>query len=145
MIRQLTKEDKQQWTRLWRGYQDYYEVDLTSGEDDLFARLLNPPKEGPFCLVYEEEGKLLGLAQYLFHAMTWSLAPRCYLNDLYTLPESRGKGVGEQLLRAVAQAAKQGGASQYYWLTQDFNHGARKLYDKVGNVTPFIKYTMDVE
>ena len=27
-----------------------------------------------------------------------------------------------------------------YWLTQEFNATARRLYDRVGRATPFIKY-----
>jgi len=142
IIRNLKREDRDQWQQLWRGYQAFYKADLSKDEDALFERLLTPSRSGPYCLVYEEGDTLLGLTQYLFHASTWG-ADRCYLNDLFTLPASRGKGVGRALIEAVAKHAGSEGAAQVYWLTQDFNKDARVLYDKVAGLTPFIKYAMD--
>ncbi|MCZ7597268.1 MAG: GNAT family N-acetyltransferase, partial [Gammaproteobacteria bacterium] len=37
-------------------------------------------------------------------------------------------------------AADANGSPAVYWLTQEFNHTARNLYDRIGRVTPFIKY-----
>ena len=65
----------------------------------------------------------------------------CYLQDLYATPESRGTGVGRALIEAVYAAADTAGAPSVYWLTQDFNETARKLYDRIGVKTPFIKYS----
>ena len=141
-IRKLEPEDRSQWDQLWSGYQTYYEVDLSAEADELYRRLMNPDADGPYCLVYEEDGKLLGLTQYLFHQSTWSKEPRCYLHDLYTLPDHRGKRIGEKLIHAVEAAANAHGSSSVYWMTQDFNHTARKLYDRVGKLTPFIKYSL---
>ncbi|MGB7285319.1 MAG: GNAT family N-acetyltransferase [Salaquimonas sp.] len=146
IIRPLKSSDRPEWEKLWKGYQAYYEVDLSADEDQLFARLMAPEKDGPFCLVLEEttgsEAKLLGLTQYIYHQSTFSNAARCYLHDLFTIPEARGERVGEALIGAVGEAAKAHGAGQVYWLTQDFNHTARKLYDRVGKLSPFIKYTL---
>jgi GNAT superfamily N-acetyltransferase len=143
MIRELRETDKETWCRLWRGYQDYYEVDLSEGEDELFGRLMNPGPDGPYGFVFEDDdGKLIGLVQYIFHIHTWTAAKRCYLVDLYTSPEARGKGVGRSLILAVDEAARSRGSTQTYWLTQEFNEAGRRLYDKVGKLTPFIKYQM---
>jgi len=48
--------------------------------------------------------------------------------------------VGRALIEAVYEAADERGAPSVYWLTQDFNETARVLYDRVANLTPFIKY-----
>lgn len=50
------------------------------------------------------------------------------------------RGVGRALIEAVYEAADERGAPSVYWLTQDFNETARVLYDRVANLTPFIKY-----
>ena len=55
-------------------------------------------------------------------------------------PDMRGKGVGRALIEAVYQAADQAGAPGVYWMTQDFNTTARQLYDRIGTLSPFIKY-----
>ena len=139
-IRPLRESDHEAWLALWRGYQRFYEADLSGDEQRLWEALLQPGPDGPFALVAEEDGALLGLAQYLFHGTTWSARKRCYLNDLFTAEQARGKGVGRALIEAVYEASDNAGAGQVYWLTQTFNDTARSLYDQVAKVTPFIKY-----
>ena len=139
-IRPLKPDDKPQWEVLWKGYQDFYEADLEAGKESLWQRLLSDDPLEPVCLVCEEDGQLLGLVHYLFHGSTWSDKQRVYLNDLFTTPEARGRGVGRALIEAVYQAADENGAETVYWLTQEFNTAGRALYDKVGKWTPFIKY-----
>lgn len=140
-IRPLSANDREGWEPLWLGYQEFYGADLRSETDALWKRLISPPDDGPFCLVAEnEEGTLCGLAHYLFHTTTWSAGPRCYLNDLFTDKNARGRGVGRGLIEAVYAAADERDAGQVYWHTQEFNDTARMLYDKVAKATPFIKY-----
>ena len=105
---------------------------------------MNGDPDGPICLVAEEDGKLLGLVQYLYHGTTWSPQQRIYLHDLYTVPEARGKSIGRKLIEAVYEEGKKRDCDQVYWLTQDFNEAGRRLYDKVASVTPFIKYSKKV-
>ena len=64
----------------------------------------------------------------------------CYLQDLYVDPSFRGRHLGRALIEAVYAKADEAGCPSVYWLTQEFNHRARTLYDRVGTVTPFIKY-----
>ena len=59
---------------------------------------------------------------------------------LATAQAARGCGVGRSLIEAVYAAADARGADQVYWLTQEFNATARRLYDQVATATPFIKY-----
>ena len=141
-IRKLNPNDREQWEILWKGYQEFYETNLDSVTESTWERLLNESDPyDPICLVAEEDGKLLGLTHYLFHGTTWSPKQRIYLNDLYTVPESRGKGVGQMLIEAVYEAGKASDCEAVYWLTQDFNTTARGLYDKVADLTPFVKYS----
>lgn len=140
-VRGLKKTDWLDWQKLWKGYQAFYEVDLSKNEKETFDRLFSNNPDGPFALVFEDKnGKLIGLAQYLFHMTTWSNKKRLYLNDLYTAPEARGQGVGRALIEALYQIGEEKDAGQIYWLTQDFNKDGRRLYDKVATKTPFIKY-----
>lgn len=140
-IRPLAAADHAQWLQLWQGYLTFYETALPDSVTALtWNRLLDP--EGPIdglCAV-APNGQLLGIVHYLFHPVTWAAGPRCYLEDLFTAKEARGQGVGRALIEAVYAAADARGADQVYWLTQDFNATARKLYDQVAKATPFIKY-----
>jgi len=140
-IRPLIAADKSEWLVLWKGYLTYYEADVSDEvTETTWQRLLDKDFGIEGLCATDENGKLLGLVHFLYHPVTWSIAPRCYLEDLFTSKDARGKGVGRALIKAVYDAADEHGTDQVYWLTQDFNKTARTLYDKVANKTPFIKY-----
>jgi GNAT superfamily N-acetyltransferase len=90
--------------------------------------------------VAELDGRLVGFAHYLFHPSTWSETGYCYLEDLFTAPEARGRGVGRALIEAVAAAEAGAGATRLYWHTQEFNADGRALYDTLARRTSFIVY-----
>ena len=139
-VRPARDADKAQWEVLWKGYQDFYKTNLDHVTEGLWQRLLGDNPQDPICLIAEQDGKILGFTHYLFHGSSWSDKQRIYLNDLFTAPEARGKGVGRALIEAVYRAADEADAETVYWLTQDFNEAGRALYDKVAKLTPFIKY-----
>jgi GNAT superfamily N-acetyltransferase len=82
------------------------------------------------------------MANCVVHATTWSRQPKCYLEDLYVDPASRGQDVGRALLEAVKAAGTERGAETLYWHTQQYNGRARSLYDQVGRPTSFVVYEM---
>ena len=86
------------------------------------------------------DGRVAGFAIFFLHPATWSVLPRCYLEDLFVDESCRGKGVGKALIHAVYNAADEMGAGEVYWMTETTNATARKLYDRVGQATNFIKY-----
>ena len=50
--------------------------------------------EPVYALVAEIEGRIVGLTHYIFHRNTTRIELTCYLQDLFTLPSERGKGIG---------------------------------------------------
>ena len=140
-IRPLTVEDRLEWGGLWHAYLAFYETQLPDAVyDSTFARLLGGDPNDFSCFVAETDGRLVGLTHFLFHRHAWKVENVCYLQDLFASPQVRGTGVGRALIEAVYAEADRRGAPDVYWKTQDFNHTARKLYDRVGQLTPFIKY-----
>ena len=140
-IRPLRPEDRDEWSEMWRDYLAFYETTVPDNiYDTTFARLLGDDPQDFSCFVAEANGRLLGLTHYLFHRHAWKVENVCYLQDLFARPEARGTGVGRALIEAVYAEADRQGAPSVYWLTQDFNHTARTLYDRVGKLTPFIRY-----
>ena len=140
-IRPIQPQDRAAWTPLWRGYLAYYETELPDEIYDSSFKRLTDPKVVPYHGFLAWEGdRALGLVHYIFHMHGWKIEPVCYLQDLFTVPETRGKGVGRALIEAVYRAADEAGAPSVYWMTQAFNTAGRQLYDKVGELTPFIKY-----
>lgn len=141
LIRPLQPDDQDEWRRLWTGYLAFYQTTVPEAVyASTFARLLGSDPRDFSALVAERDGQLLGLTHYLFHRHCWKIEDVCYLQDLYVAPEARGTGLGRALIEAVYAAADAAGAPAVYWLTQDFNTEARQLYDRVAQVTPFIRY-----
>lgn len=140
-IRPLRAEDHDQWRALWTGYLQFYQTSVPDRVySSTFARLLGSDPRDFSALVADEGGQLLGLAHYLFHRHCWKIEEVCYLQDLYVAPQARGTGLGRALIESVYAQADAAGAPAVYWLTQDFNHQARQLYDRVGQATPFMRY-----
>jgi len=140
-IRPLRAEDRSAWAEMWHDYLAFYETSVPDEVyDTTFARLLGDDPQDFSCFVAELDGKLLGLTHYLFHRHAWKVENVCYLQDLFARLEARGTGVGRALIQAVYDEADLRGAPSVYWLTQEFNHTARQLYDRIGKQTPFIRY-----
>jgi len=141
-IRPIAKSDEAEWRRLWTGYLQYYE---TSVPEDVYAetfrRLLSPDHPNQNGLLAVKGDQPVGLVHYIYHPHNWKLEDVCYLQDLYSDPAARGTGVGRKLIEAVYGAADADGRPSVYWMTQDFNETARQLYDRIGVLTPFIKYS----
>lgn len=142
MIRELRETDRKHWQRLYEGYQAFYNFPDRPAEfyDKAFARLMARDAGDFRALVYEDGGALLGLAHYLFHPNLWRDEGVCYLQDLYTSAEARGRGVARTLIEGVYAEADRAGVPNVYWLTAEDNYPGRMLYDRVAQRTPFIRY-----
>ncbi len=141
IVRPLTAADEPEWRRLWTGYLTFYESSVSEEVyRTSFARMLSGDDHEFHGLIAELDGKPVGLVHFLFHRHGWRVENVCYLQDLYADPEVRGQGVGRALIEAVYAAADAAGAPMVYWLTQTFNTTARQLYDRIGVLTPFVKY-----
>jgi len=141
IIRPLSAGDEAHWRRLWTGYLEFYEASVPEAVyASTFARLLpggSPDMRG---LIAELDGTPVGLVHYIFHRHCWREADVTYLQDLYVDGAVRGTGAGRALIEAVYAAADAAGKPSVYWMTQDYNHPARLLYDRIATLTPFIKY-----
>jgi GNAT superfamily N-acetyltransferase len=91
-------------------------------------------------LIAESEGDLVGIVHYMFHRNTAMIAPTCYLQDLFTSKAARGRGVGRALIEAVYAKAREAGSPRVYWMTQEGNETARRLYDSIAERSGFIQY-----
>ena len=140
-IRQLEQRDREQWQFIWGEYLDFYETKLPlEVYSKTFSRLTDSNNTNQNCLVAHSGETLYGLVHYIYHAHNWRTEDVCYLQDLFTLNEMRRQGIAKALIKAVYEAADTNGTPSVYWMTQEFNQGARKLYDQVASLTPFIKY-----
>ena len=140
-IRPLAKADYDEWRALWISYLEFYETSLTAQViDKTFSRLIDNDQIRQNALVAESTDELVGLVHYIFHLDTWAIQEVCYLQDLFVIPQNRGKKIGQLLIEGVYERADKYGAPSVYWLTQEFNVPARKLYARIAELTPFIHY-----
>jgi len=143
-IRFVKRSDFGNWLPLWDGYNAFYG---RSGATALpreitgmtWSRLFDA-YEPVHALVAERGDELLGFAHYLFHRSTTAIEPVCYLQDLFTVKSSRGKGIGRALIEGVYHQARLAGSLRVYWQTHETNLVARKLYDHIAERSGFIVY-----
>jgi GNAT superfamily N-acetyltransferase len=149
LIRDVAAEDYAKWLPLWDGYNEFYgRVGATALPTEItqatWSRFLDVD-EPMYALVAEADGDLIGLVHYLFHRTTVSLAPTCYLQDLFTTEAARRTGVGSALIDAVYTRAKAAGSARVYWQTHETNAVARRLYDQVATNSGFLVYRKDFQ
>lgn len=140
-IRPLEQADEAQWRELWTKYLEFYESSVPEAVyDSTFGRLLSDDPWTPSGFIAIAEGQAVGLVHYLYHAHCWRIERVCYLQDLFADTSVRGQGVGRKLIEAVYAQAEIDEAPAVYWLTQETNHKARRLYDRIATLVPFVKY-----
>lgn len=148
LVRSAVPADYSAWKPLWDGYNQFYgrygaNALPESITEATWKRFFS--REDPVhALVAELGGRVIGIAHFLFHRSTTRLTDVCYLQDLFTAEEARGRGVGRQLIYEVYEAARAAGSSRVYWQTQATNAPGRALYDKVAQHQGFIVYTHEL-
>jgi GNAT superfamily N-acetyltransferase len=137
-IGRLSEQDRAEWQVLFKGYNDFYERELPQEQyDTSWQGFMDDTRI--HALGAKLDGKLVGITHFLVHAST-SGPDVCYLQDLFTAREARGQGVARKLIEAVVEWAKARDLNRVYWLTQETNTAARKLYDQVAVNRGFIHY-----
>ena len=140
-VRALAHGDKGKWLNLFRQYIAFYEEAVADDVIELTWQRLVHQADGMMGFsAVDEAGILSGIAVIIFHRSTWAETHYCYLEDLFVAPAARGAGVGRALIDAVYAEADRRGATRTYWVTADSNAKARRLYDSVAILTPFVQY-----
>lgn len=148
-VRAADPADLAEWLPLWQGYNAFYgRSGATALPDEItrrtWSRFFDGYEPVHALVAAEDEGRLVGLVHYLFHRSTTAIAPVCYLQDLFTAEDVRGRGVARALIAAVNDAAVRAGAGRVYWHTHETNTTAQRLYDRVAERPGFILYLQHV-
>ncbi|KQP21679.1 GNAT family N-acetyltransferase [Pseudorhodoferax sp. Leaf267] len=140
-IRPLAPGEQAAWLPLWRGYQQFYRVELSDAVTaQTWERLMDPAEPMHVLGAFDTQGQLLGIVHFIVHRSTWTVGHYVYLQDLFTAGQARGQGVGRRLIEAVYARAREAGASRVHWLTHESNAAGRRLYDQVAENAGFIQY-----
>jgi len=147
-IRPITRNDYDQWLALWDGYNAFYgRSGVTALSAEITAMTWSrffDAYEPVHALVAESDRRLLGLTHYIYHRSTTLINPICYLQDLFTAEDARGKGVARALINGVYEQAKRAGSPRVYWQTHETNQTAMLLYDKVAEKSGFLVYRKQI-
>ena len=132
-IRKIEKQDNQGVAQLIRSVFDELNIPKTGTayEDpylDLMFEEYNKPKSVYF--VVESEGRIIGAAGVA--PLENEAETICELQKMYFLPETRGRGIGSQMMAKCLQSAKDFGFENCYLETMPFMQAAQKLYKKSG-------------
>lgn len=139
-IHDATPRDAAAFRRLWAGFQAHYQLTLPPEVTDAtWARILSPDSPMALRLAWMQ-GAVVGFALYQHHPSSWVLGEDCYLEDLYVMPEVRGQGVGRALIEDLKALARARGWHRIYWLTDQTNTAARRLYDTLAPSDNHIRY-----
>jgi GNAT superfamily N-acetyltransferase len=142
-VRDLTDADEHAWRRLWAGYCNFYEVVLPdSTTDRTWLRLMDPNSTIKGLVIEDPSGRVVGLCNFILHENTWTVAPVCYLEDLFVDPSLRGGGVGEAMIAELTDRMRANGWARIYWNTKENNYRARGLYDKFSKADGFVRYVI---
>lgn len=149
VIRSMEPRDYEAWRPLWDGYNAFYgRAGATALPEEItratWSRFF-APDEPVHALVADKAGRFAGLVHYLFHRSTTSITDVCYLQDLFTVADARGGGVGRALIAEVYSRARAAGVTRVYWQTHETNETAMRLYNRVAERSGFIVYRKTLE
>jgi GNAT superfamily N-acetyltransferase len=105
--------------------------EVTATEDDLRQSLFGPRPAGEVVLAYAGQAPV-GFALFFHNFSTFVGRQGLYLEDLFVVPEWRGKGVGKRLLAHVAAIAESRNCGRMEWAVLDWNESAIAFYRRMG-------------
>lgn len=139
-IRQVSGEDYAAWLPLWQAYLRFYNTELPEAvTQSTWQRMLDPNEPTHAALAWAGD-EAVGMVHFIYHRSNWSIENSCYLQDLLVMPETRGTGVGRQLIEFVYATAKQDGCCKVHWLTHETNATAIQLYERIAERPGFIQF-----
>jgi GNAT superfamily N-acetyltransferase len=142
-VRKIESRDESRWRELWTGYCRFYEREPDETVTrHTWARMMDPasPVHG---IVAVHDARVVAMANYVLHENTSTLAPVCYLQDLFVDPAERAGRVGKQLIDWLVEEMKAQGWARLYWATRENNYRARSLYDKYTPHSGFLRYVVN--
>jgi GNAT superfamily N-acetyltransferase len=133
MIRPATSADVPAIRQLIRALAEYEKLldQFVITEAQLREHLFGPRPYAEVLLA-EEGTQVVGYALFFHTYSTFLGRPSLYLEDLFVLPELRGRGHGKELLARLAKIAVERGCGRFEWMVLDWNTPAIQFYESLG-------------
>lgn len=147
VVDDLRPADHEAWTRLHRGYLEFYESTRPDEVSAVVWGWLTDPEHELECLVVRESAgtEPVGLAHVRPFVRPLHGAVSCFLDDLFVAPAHRGSGAVDALLAGVRDRARERGWTAVRWITRASNARARSTYDRLAVQTDLVTYDLPVD
>ncbi len=140
LIRAVESSDRQGWERLFRGYRDFYALEHDHAVIDAVWQWLGDEDHELQGLIAVQDGSPVGIAHWRRFSRPSRGGAAIFLDDLFTAPEARGRGIGSAIIARLKEIAAAEGLLEVRWITSESNTDAQRLYDRVAQRSPFITY-----
>jgi GNAT superfamily N-acetyltransferase len=104
---------------------------VVATEDVLRHWLFGPRPAAEVVLAWADD-EAVGFALFFQNFSTFLARPGLYLEDLFVIPEWRGRGIGRQLLTHLAATAVERGCGRFEWTVLEWNKAAIAFYERMG-------------
>jgi GNAT superfamily N-acetyltransferase len=109
-----------------------YTKDFAIAEETLREQGFRHSPPDFYCLVAEENEKLVGFLVYYFVPFTYRAKPNLIIKELYVAEGFRSKRIGELLMKAVAKEAERAGCGMIKWWVAEWNARGIQFYKRLG-------------
>lgn len=145
LVRMIRLHDELRWRELFRAYREFYELEES---EEVVSRawgwFMDPHHECK-ALVAELDGEVVGFAHHRRMSSPYVGSTGIFLDDLFSDPTARGKGVGRSLIQRLTEMAEAEGRTFVQWMTATDNHRAQALYEKVATKTDWLTYEISLQ
>jgi GNAT superfamily N-acetyltransferase len=141
-VRPIEPADREAWAPLFAAYRVFYELEDEPEVVDRVWGWIEDPDHEVNAQVAVVDGRVVGFAHHRFYARPSEGGTGLFLDDLFTLPELRGRGVGRALITRLAEIAREAGAGKVRWVTAHDNTTAQRLYDDLADRTEWLTYDL---
>jgi GNAT superfamily N-acetyltransferase len=129
-IEPLSQANFEKVLPLIAAYQRFYGMTPDEAQNrSFFCRFIDDQTQGAIFVGFEQDGTPIGFATLYFVPSSLSARISCTFNDLYTVPDVRGKGYAVMLGLHALVHARDRGHKKVHWLTQPSNKIAQQIYD----------------
>ena len=142
MIREIQSKDKEQWENLYRGYADFYKVEMNEKILQTVWNWLHDKSHELSGLVYEADSNIVGFAHYRRMLRPLRGKDIGFLDDLFVDPKYRGQKIGKKFINKMKEISKSKGWNLLRWITHNVNLRAKTLYDRVAEKTKWDLYEL---
>lgn len=132
MIEPVSKHNLIEALPLIKAYQEFYKIaDISDSKNEQFFSQFGESSPAGCQFIYRNNGIVVGFATVYFSYASSIVSKVAVLNDVFTMPDFRGKGIAGKLINHCWHYAQNNGSARLQWVTAPENSAAKRLYDSM--------------